>query len=101
MRRTKITAPRGLFFDYKGQELVNNLPGYAVALQRQGQRDNEKVIGALSEILDMPEEQIRKRIAANQNSYHQPDYHNNRLYKAANRPFCRAKLKICILLLPA
>ena len=69
LRRTKITAPRGLFFDYKGQELVNNLPGYAVALQRQGQRDNEKVIGALSEILDMPEEQIRKRIAANQNSY--------------------------------
>ena len=51
LRRTKITAPRGLFFDYKGQELVNNLPGYAVALQRQGQRDNEKVIGTLSEIL--------------------------------------------------
>ena len=55
--------------DYKGQELVNNLPGYAVALQRQGQRDNEKVIGILSEILNMPEDQIRKRIAANQNSY--------------------------------
>ena len=54
LRRTKITAPRGLFFDYKGQELVNNLPGYAVALQRQGQRDNEKVIGTLSEILNMP-----------------------------------------------
>ncbi|WP_419039225.1 penicillin-binding protein 2 [Phascolarctobacterium faecium] len=69
LRRTKITAPRGLFFDYKGQELVNNLPGYAVALQRQGQRDNEKVIGILSEILNMPEDQIRKRIAANQNSY--------------------------------
>ena len=69
LRRTKITAPRGLFFDYKGQELVNNLPGYAVALQRQGQRDNEKVIGTLSEILNMPEDQIRKRIAANQNSY--------------------------------
>lgn len=40
-----------------------------MALQRQGQRDNEKVIGILSEILNMPEDQIRKRIAANQNSY--------------------------------
>lgn len=40
-----------------------------MALQRQGQRDNEKVIGTLSEILNMPEDQIRKRIAANQNSY--------------------------------
>ena len=35
LRRTKITAPRGLFFDYKGQELVNNLPGYADVYKRQ------------------------------------------------------------------
>ena len=60
------------FLIIKGRNLVNNLPGYAVALQRQGQRDNEKVIGILSEILNMPEDQIRKRIAANQNSYEQP-----------------------------
>ncbi|CAK7002463.1 penicillin-binding protein 2 [Phascolarctobacterium sp.] len=69
LRRTKIIAPRGLFFDFKGQELVNNLPGYAVALQRQGQSYNDHVIGILSEILGMPAEQIRKRIAANQDSY--------------------------------
>ena len=69
LRRTKIIAPRGLFFDFKGQELVNNLPGYAVALQRQGQSYNDNVIGILAEILEMPAEQIRKRIAANQDSY--------------------------------
>lgn len=69
LRRTKITAPRGLFFDFKGQELVNNLPGYAVALQRQGDRDNAKAIAVLSEILEIPADQIRKRIAANKDSY--------------------------------
>lgn len=69
LRRTKITAPRGLFFDVKGRELVNNLPGYAVALQRQGQSNNEQVINILSEILNMPAEQIKKKIDANRDSY--------------------------------
>ncbi len=69
LRRTKIIAPRGLFFDYKGQELVNNVPGYAVALQRQDQNSNQKTISILAEILEMPAEQIKERIAANQNSY--------------------------------
>lgn len=69
LRRTKITAPRGLFFDNRGEELVNNLPGYAVALQRQGNTDNDLVIKTLSEILKMPEAQIRKKIEKNKNSY--------------------------------
>lgn len=35
LRQSKIIAPRGIIYDKEGHELVNNLPGYAVVLQKQ------------------------------------------------------------------
>ncbi len=35
LRQSKISATRGLILDKDGMELVNNLPGYEVVLQKQ------------------------------------------------------------------
>ncbi|MBQ7317428.1 MAG: hypothetical protein IJW91_00685 [Phascolarctobacterium sp.] len=39
LRQSRILAPRGLIYDCNGVELVNNVPGYAVALQKQSTYD--------------------------------------------------------------
>lgn len=68
LRQSRIVAPRGLILDNKGRELVNNLPGYSVALQKQSSYDPE-MLRQLSLLLDMPLESINKRIEESVNYY--------------------------------
>lgn len=68
LRQSKIIAPRGLILDKDGKELVNNLPGYAVSLQKQTKYDPE-MLQKLSVLIDMPLEKINERIKASVNYY--------------------------------
>lgn len=68
LRQSKIIAPRGLIYDEKGRELVNNLPGYAVALQKQSSYD-PAMLQELSSLLGMPLEEINKKIKDSENYY--------------------------------
>lgn len=68
LRQSKIIAPRGLILDSQGRELVNNLPGYAVALQKQSSYD-PVMLQKLSELLDIPLVDINKQIKESKNYY--------------------------------
>lgn len=68
LRQSKIIAPRGLILDSKGRELVNNLPGYAVALQKQSSYD-PAVLQRLSELLNIPLQDINEQIKKSKNYY--------------------------------
>lgn len=68
LRQSKIIAPRGLILDSQGRELVNNLPGYAVALQKQSSYD-PVMLQKLSELLDIPLADINKQIKESKNYY--------------------------------
>lgn len=68
LRQSKIIAPRGIIYDYKGQELVNNLPGYAVVLQKQSSYKPE-TLQRLSELLNMPLLEINAKIKASEQFY--------------------------------
>ena len=68
LRQSKISAPRGLIYDSEGKVLVNNLPGYAVVLQKQS-KYKEETLQRLSTLLDMPVEDIEKKIEASANYY--------------------------------
>ena len=50
-------------------ELVNNLPGYVVALRRQNNPYDEEILRALSEIIGMPVAEMRKKLEENSDSY--------------------------------
>lgn len=68
LRQSKISAPRGLIYDSEGKVLVNNLPGYAAVLQKQS-KYKEETLQRLSTLLDMPVEDIKKKIEASANYY--------------------------------
>ena len=68
LRQSKIIAPRGLIFDKDGHELVNNLPGYAVVLQKQADYKPE-TLQHISQLLDIPVDVIKKKIKESQNYY--------------------------------
>ena len=68
LRQSRIIAPRGLIFDKDGQELVNNLPGYAVVLQKQADYKPE-TLQHISQLLDIPVDVIKKKIKESQNYY--------------------------------
>ncbi len=70
LRQSRIIAPRGLILDSDGRELVNNLPGYAVALQKQSNY-NPDVLERLSVLLEMSIEDIKEKIKASAN-YSEP-----------------------------
>ena len=61
LRQSRIIAPRGLIFDKDGKELVNNLPGYAVVLQKQPDYKPE-TLQHISQLLDIPVADIQKRL---------------------------------------
>ena len=61
---------RAEFFDDRdGEELVNNLPGYVVALRRQNSPYDAEILNLLSEIIEMPVAEMQKKIEANSDSY--------------------------------
>lgn len=68
LRQSKIIAPRGIIYDFNGEELVNNLPGYAVVLQKQSSY-NPETLKRLSELLQMPLEEINAKIKKSKNYY--------------------------------
>lgn len=68
LRQSRILAPRGIIYDSEGKELVNNLPGYAVVLQKQSSY-KPKTLQRLSNLLQMPVEEINAKIKASENFY--------------------------------
>lgn len=68
LRQSRILAPRGIIYDSEGKELVNNLPGYAVVLQEQSSYKPE-TLQRLSNLLQMPVEEINAKIKASENFY--------------------------------
>lgn len=68
LRQSRILAPRGIIYDSEGKELVNNLPGYAVVLQKQSSYKPE-TLQRLSNLLRMPVEEINAKIKASKNFY--------------------------------
>lgn len=68
LRQSRILAPRGIIYDSAGKELVNNLPGYAVVLQKQSSYKPE-TLQRLSNLLQMPVEEINAKIKASENFY--------------------------------
>ena len=68
LRQSRILAPRGIIYDSEGKELVNNLPGYAVVLQKQSSYKPE-TLQRLSNLLQMPLEEINAKIKASKNFY--------------------------------
>lgn len=68
LRQSRILAPRGIIYDSEGKELVNNLPGYAVVLQKQSSYKPE-TLKRLSNLLQMPVEEINAKIKASENFY--------------------------------
>ncbi|MGM9583253.1 MAG: penicillin-binding protein 2 [Phascolarctobacterium sp.] len=68
LRQSRIIAPRGLIFDKDGKELVNNLPGYAVVLQKQADYKPE-TLQHISQLLGIPVDVIKKKIKESQNYY--------------------------------
>lgn len=68
LRQSRILAPRGIIYDSEGKELVNNLPGYAVVLQKQSSYKPE-TLQRLSNLLQMPAEEINAKIKASENFY--------------------------------
>ena len=65
LRQSRLLAPRGMIFDCNGKVLVNNLPGYAVALQKQSKYDKE-MLKRVSVLLDIPLEKIEQKIKDNE-----------------------------------
>ena len=68
LRQSRILAPRGIIYDSEGKELVNNLPGYDVVLQKQSSYKPE-TLQRLSNLLQMPVEEINAKIKASENFY--------------------------------
>ena len=68
LRQSRILAHRGIIYDSEGKELVNNLPGYAVVLQKQSSYKPE-TLQRLSNLLQMPVEEINAKIKASKNFY--------------------------------
>lgn len=68
LRQSRILAPRGIIYDSEGKELVNNLPGYAVVLQKQSSYKPE-TLQRLSNLLQMPVEEINAKIKTSKNFY--------------------------------
>lgn len=68
LRQSRILAPRGIIYDSEGKELVNNLPGYAVVLQKQSSYKPE-TLQRLSNLLQMSVEEINAKIKASKNFY--------------------------------
>lgn len=68
LRQSRIIAPRGLIFDKDGKELVNNLPGYALVLQKQADYKPES-LQHISQLLNISVDEIKKKIKESQNYY--------------------------------
>ncbi len=64
IRIIPTVAPRGTFFDRNGQLLVTNRPGFVVSLLPLTEPIKPDVIERVSKLLNVPTEEINKKIAA-------------------------------------
>jgi len=65
IKRVKITAPRGMFFDRSGKLLVDNRPAFNVQITPQYLNESGKpkqVLEKLSGLIKMPVSEIEKRL---------------------------------------
>lgn len=63
IRIVPAMAPRGTFYDRNGELLVTNRPGFSVSLLPLTAPISDDVIGRLSDLLKVPTEDIKKKIA--------------------------------------
>ena len=61
-RYTRILAPRGIIYDCNGEELANNKPGVMVSLVRRTDGYREETLERLSQLLNLPLEDIKETI---------------------------------------
>ena len=62
IRIIPTVAPRGTFFDRNGQLLVTNRPGFTVSLLPLTEPISPEVIQRVSRLLNVPVEEIQRRI---------------------------------------
>ncbi len=61
-RQRKVKAARGIIYDRNGVGIASNKPVSTISVIHNQIRDPEKVITALSELLQIPEDKVRKRV---------------------------------------
>ncbi len=62
IKETKIPAPRGIIYDRNGEILVENLPGFEVALSPQFVSNLEETAEALGAALNMPASNVMQLV---------------------------------------
>jgi penicillin-binding protein 2 len=67
VRLIPIPAPRGQILDRNGEPLVTNSPSTALLVDRRVVRNEEALLFRLSELLEVPVEELNER-------FHDPDY---------------------------
>ena len=65
IRITSIMAPRGIFYDRKGDVLATNRPGFTVSLVVTKGKINQDNLGKLSKILNVSSEEILNKVSKN------------------------------------
>lgn len=61
-RQRTIKAARGIIYDRNGVAIASNKPVSTISVIHNQVQDPEKVIRVLSELLEVPEEKVRKRV---------------------------------------
>lgn len=64
LRDLRVPAPRGVLYDRRGRPLVSSRAAFTVSILPMEIRDAEHVLPRLAAIVQMPESEIRTRIAA-------------------------------------
>ncbi len=64
LRDLRLPAPRGILYDRKGRPLATSRAAFTVSILPMEIRGAERVLPRLAAILQMPESEIRERIAA-------------------------------------
>lgn len=61
-RQRTVKAARGIIYDRNGVAIASNKPVSTISVIHNQIQDPEKVIRVLSELLELPEEKVRKRV---------------------------------------
>jgi stage V sporulation protein D (sporulation-specific penicillin-binding protein) len=64
-RERSIKAKRGVIYDRNGVELAGNKPVCSISVIHSQITDEDSVVKALCQVLDMDEESVRKKVSAN------------------------------------
>ncbi len=64
-RERSIKAKRGIIYDRNGVELAGNKPVCSISVIRSQITDEEKVVQALCSVLELDEDEVRKKVQAN------------------------------------